>query len=583
MAKINPLNTVQFERLLTSIEWSNRMLETPRRKRIEAVREFVGIHHTENSAEKRVIAPFLKMAITIHLRLLAARAPAVLISTKEESLKSTAANMEIAVNEIPKEIGLQNTLRRIVLEAMFSSTGGVAKVGLQTVGELLGHRIGTPFVDVVTQDDYILDMSAKHISQIQYEGNSYWLDYKDVIESDWFDKKALDGLDADRYTIIGEAGEERAESIGQDESANLFKKKIYLRDIWLPSEKLMVTYAVKSKKRLKTIDWTGPELGPYAKLRFDDVPGNLLSLAPISIWRDIHELANALYRKLAKQADAQKTVLGFTGGNDESANDFKEAKDGDGIMYTGPKPEPLTAGGINQGTLAFFLQSKDMFSWMAGNLDSLGGLSPQSETLGQDKLIGKASSAQIQDMAAQVIDFSRDVFRSLAYYEWHDPLRRRKLEKTIPGTDLKIIVPWNQDSRIGRFDMYDLDIDVHSLQDNSPAVKLQKLGVIMQQYIIPLMPAIEAQSGSFDVQYLLELVGKYADFPEMKDLVVFMQQTENAAKGQSARKPANTTRTVERVNRPGATESGKSQILQQALLGGVPQQSEVASLGRPTG
>ncbi|KKL25937.1 hypothetical protein LCGC14_2400290, partial [marine sediment metagenome] len=273
------------------------------------MREFVGIHHTENSAEKRVIAPFLKMAITIHLRLLAARAPAVLISTKEESLKSTAANLEIAVNEIPKEIGLQNTLRRVVLEAMFSSTGGVAKVGLYTVGELLGHRIGAPFVDVIPQDNYILDMSAKHISQIQYEGNDYWLDYEDVMESDWLPKESRIGLESDRYTIIGEAGEERAESIGQDESADLFKKKIYLRDVWLPSEKLMVTYAVKSKKRLKTIDWTGPELGPYAKLRFDDVPGNLLSLAPISIWRDIHELANVLYRKLADQADAQNVQV----------------------------------------------------------------------------------------------------------------------------------------------------------------------------------------------------------------------------------------------------------------------------------
>ncbi len=583
MAKMtNPLNSVQFERLTSSIDWSNRMLEVPRRKRVDAIRQFVGFHHTENSAPKRVIFPFLKMAISIHVRLLSARAPRAFITTKEKWLKPTASNLQIAVNEIPEEIGLQETLRRLVLEAMFSGQG-VAKIGLHTVGEVLGHRVGAPFVDVVTQDDYVPDMSAKHINQIQYESDSYWLDYEDVMESDWFPKKSLNGLTPDDYTIIGERGQERAESISQDDQANLYKDKIQFRDVWIPSEKIMLTYGVKSKKRMKVIDWTGPELGPYCKLRFDDVPGNLLALAPVSIWRDIHDLANVLYRKLSDQADSQKTALGFQG-NEESASNFQKAKDGDGINYTGPKPEKLEAGGVKETTLAFFLQAKDLGSWIAGNMDALGGLSPQSETLGQDKLIKEASSAQMRDMAAQVIDFSKKIFGTLAYYEWHDPVRRRNLEKRIPGTDLSIIVPWNKGSRLGRFDMYDLDIDVFSLQDDSPAAQLQKLNLIMQQYVAPYLPALQQAGISIDFQFLLRKVGELADFPWIEDLISFTQPSENEpGKMQAPGMAANTTRTNVRVNRPGATESGKSQILQQTLLGGTPQGSEAASIGRSTG
>lgn len=582
MAKMtNPLNERQFERLRASIEWSNRMLEAPRNNRVAALREFVGFHYNTGAALRKVPAPFIKMAVTIYVRSLAPRAPRAMISSRDPNLKPTAKLLEMAVNEIPSEIGLQGTLRRVALEAMFGP--GVAKCGLHTVGELLGHKYGAPFVDVVTFDDYVLDMSASHKDQIQYEGNSYWLNYEDVMEDDWFDKKRKAGLKHDIYTNIGELGERRGEELSQDENADLYKKKMWLRDVWLPEEDLMVTYSILNKRILKIVEWEGPNRGPYHKLFFDDVPSNLLPLPPVMIWQDIHELSNVLYRKLGDQAEAQKTVQGFYGGNDDSVEAFKKADDGDAIRYSGGTPTILTAGGVNPNTLAFFMQTKDFFSWIAGNLDSLGGLSPQAETLGQEKLISESSSAQLRDMANQVVDFSRELFRTLAYYEWHDPARRRILEMQIPGTELTIPVPWDQQARKGGYNMYDLDVDPISLQDDSPSRKLQQLNMIMQQYIGPLLPAIEAAGGQLDVQAILDLVAKNADFPELKELVIFANEQSNSFNTQDQRKPANTSRTVTRVNRPGATESGKSAALQQTLLGGRQQPAEAAVTGRPTG
>ena len=577
----NPLSERQFERLRKSIDWSSRMLEAPRANRVLALREFVGFHYNVDAAPQKVPAPFLKMATTIYVRALAARAPRALISTVDPNLKPTATLLELAVNEIPREIGLQNTFRRIVLEALFSL--GVAKCGLHTVGELLGHKYGSPFVDVITFDDYILDMSASHRDQIQYEGNSYWLNYEDVKEDDWFDKKRKVDLSWDNYTVIGERGERRGEELSQEETADLYKRKIWLRDVWLPGEDLMVTYGIRSKKILKIVEWEGPNRGPYHKLCYDDVPSNLLPLPPVMIWQDIHELSNVLYRKLGDQAESQKTIQGMPGNNNDAVEAFKKASDGDAIRWQGGEPRLLTAGGVNPNTLAFFLQTKDFFSWVAGNLDSLGGLSPQAETLGQEKLVSASSSAQLRDMANQVVDFSRELFRTLAHYEWHDPARRRILEQKIPGTDLTIPVPWDQQSRQGGYDMYDLDIDVFSLQDDSPSQKLQKLNVIMQQYISPLLPMMEANGGTFNVQALLDMVAKYSDFPEMSELIIWTNPESNSFNIDSQRKPANTSRTVERVNRPGATESGKSAALQQTLLGGRQQGTEAAVIGRPTG
>ena len=576
---MNPLNTTQFDRLRKSVDWSIRQLETPKRKRIEAIRQFTGSHYADGGSEKRVPVNFIKLAVDIYVRQLAARAPRVLISTRRPDLRATAANLELAINQIPGEIGLAKTLRKLVTEALFAF--GVAKVGLHTVGQVLGHDYGETFVDLVTLDDYFIDASVKRRDLIQYEGNDYWLPYDEVMESGWIPKDKRDDIKPDDYTLTGPCGEERAESVSTDESADLFKDKLWLRDVWLPGDNIMVTYAVKSGTRLKTVEWEGPKHSPYYTLGFSDVPGNLFPLAPVAIWRDLHELGNALFRKLADQADSQKTVLGFPGGQDEDVKAFGSARDGDGIKYEGQEPKVLKAGGVDQVGLAFFLQSRDLNSYFGGNIDSLGGLSPMTETVGQDRLLGEAASAQLRDMADMVVDFARDVFRAISWYEWHNPVGSRTLEKPIPGTDLTIPVAWNRKSRQGDFSLYDLDIDVYSLQDTSPGLQLQKLGQVIQQYVLPLAPLIQQQGGTIDVQAIMRLVSKYADLPELAEVVQFLQQDATTG-AENTGMPQHTTRTYERVNRPGATDRGKSQILQQALLGGKPQQAEAASLGRVT-
>jgi len=581
--QINILDDAEFERLRNSIEWSDRQLEYPRLKRLEGIREFAGFHYSEDASPKRVPVPFLKMAVGIYIRLLAAKAPRALITTKKNGLKSTAANLELAVNEIPQEIGLQKTLQELVLEALFSI--GVAKVGLADSGELLGRRVGKPFVDIVTLDDLTVDMSAKDFSQVQYVGNRYWMNYDEIMEGGFFPKAKINGLQSDPYTVIGQAGEERAEGMQQDESAQLFKEKKLLRDVWLPEEGVFLTYAVNDDKILMEREWTGPEFGPYYYLSFGKVPGNLMPAPPVLSWRDLHELGNSLYRKLGHQADSQKTALGFAGGDDEGAKNFKNARDGDGIRYKGQKPERLTAGGVDPSTLAFFINTKDIFSYFAGNLDSLGGLGVQSDTVGQDKLISAASSAQLKDMASSVVDFSRNIFRALAYYEWNDLFRTRELERPIPGTDIKLVVPWNRNSRQGAFDTYDLDIDIFSLQDDSPSAKLQKISLVWQQWVLPMLPFIEQAGGQLNAKSILETVAKYADVPEVAEMIQFydgFSTDEVGNKETTKSEPTNTTRTYERVNRPGASDRGKSQILQQALLGGTPQASEAASLTRPS-
>ena len=559
-----------FDRMKTAVDWSIKQMARPRQLRIDAIRQYVGAHYADNGNEKRVPTNFLELAVTIYTRQLAARAPRVMIEANAPSLRPYAKNMELAINQIPDEIQLGNTLRKAVVEAMFAFA--VAKVGIASSGKVsLGHDEGSVFVDLVSLDDYFCDMSATTRDAIQYEGNDYWVCLEDA--------QAMAGgekVEADKHTVTGSQGEQRADGVSVSEGADLYEEKVWLRDVWLPESKKVVTYGVKSGKLLRTVDWNGPACGPYHVLGFSDVPGNLFPLPPVALWRDLHELGNNLFRKLGRQADSKKTVAAFQGGNDDDANALKNASDGEGIKYSGQKPESITVGGIDAPTLAFYMQVRDLFSYFAGNLDTLGGLAPQSSTVGQDKLLAQSASARLKTMSEQTIDFAKGILKSLAFYEWEDPVKERTIEKFVPGTDISIRKLWTVADRKGKFADYNFDIDVYSMQDDSPSEKLQKIGMALERFVFPALPLLQAQGGQIDFKELLALVGRLGNIPELSDLVKFQNAdtaNENQAEAQGGEQeppgmPANTTRTYERVGRPGATQAGKTANMMQALMTG---------------
>ena len=569
---------VNFKKLRNSVESSIKQLEKPRQVRVAAIREYVGMHFASGGSEERVPTNFIELAVTIYTRQLAARAPRAMISTSVPSLVPYAKDMELAINQIPDEIFLGRTLRRAVIEAIFSL--GIIKVGIcQSSHIIQGHTYGEMFADAVTLDNYFLDMSAKRMEAIQYEGDDYWLPL-DVAR----DMIGDSSLEADDHTTTGDDGGERAEGVSVDESVEMYGPRIHARDVWLPDVGQLVTYGVKSKEEFGVVDWDGPTEGPYRKLGFSDVPGNLLPLAPVQLMLDMHELANLLYRKLGTQAAAKKTVAAFGGDNEDSVKALQNAKDGGGIAYHGAEPKSLTVGGVDAETLAMFLQTKDLFTYFAGNLDSLGGLAPSTDTVGQDKMLSAAANSRMDFMKDQTVDFARSIFKDLAWYAWTDPVRERKIEKPVEGTDIILQGVWSQETRDGDFLDYNLDIDAYSMQNDTPTIRLAKIGQVFQTYVVPLLPQLEAQGGQIDIQALFAMIGKLSNLPELASLVKFQESPIDQQQPRGNSKPAlqspNTTRTYDRVVRPGASRHGKDAVMSQLLMGAKAQQGEADTLSR---
>ena len=575
---------VDFDKLVKAVDWAVRQMATPRKERVVAVRQYVGSHYADGGTEKHVPVNLLELAVTIYVRHLAARAPRVMVSSSADELKPFARNMELALNQIPGEIGLEKTLRRAVIEALFGI--GVVKVGISSGGERYeGKELGESFVDLVQLDDYFCDMSAKSRETIAFEGNDYWLSLEEARD---LAGGALEGehfkLFPDEHTVTGDQGEDRAEGISGSEGADIYGDRVWLRDVWLPREQKIVTYGVKSKKKLREVAWDGPECGPYHVLGVAAVPGNLLPRPGGARGRDLHELANGVFRKLGKQAMGKKRVAAFGGGNDDSANALREASDGDGIKYSGPKPEMIDVGGIDAESLAFFLQVRDLFSYQAGNLDSLGGLGPVSETASQDRMIGDAAGARMASMKSRTIEFARGIWKALAWFEWTNPVRKRTIRKPVEGADMVLTREWSAETRDGDFLDYNLEVDPYSMEEDTPAIRLQKIKQTLIEVFFPMLPVMQQSGAQFDFRKLVELFARLGNVDELRGLIQFGEPIQGDApaggEGVASFKPSQTTRTYERVSRSAPTRSAKDGIMSRALMGLGVQGSERASMMR---
>ncbi len=581
---------MKLKRLRSGIQKSYKAMEKARAERIDAIKQYVGVHYGPEGADKKVPLNLLELAISIYLRQLAAKAPRVLCSTRFVELRPTAANLELALNHLIQEIDLESSQKSVVLNAMFGI--GVMKIGLERAYEVevdgVFHDIGQPFADSVDLDDFVFDHTAKRWEQCAYIGDKYKFPVDFVRSCELYNKEArekvkpglAEGIKAQaQASNISQAGAK----VGEDD----FEDKVELWDIYLPRENRILTLVAGQPDLPPLIDeqWQGPECGPYLICTFGEVPNNLYPLPPVAVWRDLHDLCNAVFRKLGRQAERQKTLLMVQKGGEFDGKQTVNADDGEAIAVQNPANVKETRlGGADQMGLAFLLQCKQMFSANAGNLEILGGLSPQSQTLGQDQLLNTNASKRIAEMQDRTVAFSKKVIRALAWYLWYSPHIEVPLSKPIPGTDLTIPVNFTSEDREGDYLDYNLDINPYSLQDETPSARLQLLNQIITQVLPSVAPFLQAQGGTINTQKLFSMISDLTGYSELDELISFAMPMEPQGEPigtPPSTKPAVTTRRYERVNRPGATQQGQDQVMAQLAMGGNPQPAEMASLMRP--
>ncbi len=584
---------IKLSRLKAAVSHSRRRLEPYRVRRVAALREYVGRNYSDQGAPDRVPVNFIELAINIYSRQLASSRPAVTIYTRQKQLQIFAKEFEYAVNHLLKELDFETTLRTATVDALFSV--GIVKTGVcEPQNAIRGFllRAGQPFAETISLDDWVHDMNAQRMDECAFMGNRFRIPLKAVKESDLYIN--TDKVVAVKRSRTNESGDPKAFSFSSESVYEADETYEYaeLWELWLPQEQKIVTMAADETGQphtlIREVDYDGPTEGPYHFLSYSDVPGNTMPLPPVATLIDMHELSNTLFRKLGRQAERQKDIVGFRGSAEADAKALQNAADGEMIRMDDPDAmKTYKFGGIDQSTLGFMLQTKNLFTYLGGNLDALGGLAAQSDTVGQDKLLTQSASNRVSDMQARTVAFVKEVATAVAQYLFDDRMVKLELEKSVGKSgEYKVPFIYDGSKKEGEFVNYAVDVQPHSLQQSTPGMKLQALTQVMRGFIQPLLPNMQQQGLAVDARRLVDLLGEYTQLPELASLIVDAKgqptptQAEQAKQAGSA--PFKQTENV-RVNKPGATQQGQDQMMSRLLLTGKGvQDSEAASILRPS-
>ena len=528
------IETDRAGRLRLALHHSRYLMQPFRRQRTAMVRQFVGQEYGDVNQRRRTPVNLMRLATTIYRRQVAARAPQALVVPYDDRLAPAAEDLGLEINELLRRIDFETTLAQVVTQSMFGP--GILKVGIHPKGDALrdaaGFRRdpGQPFADCVDIDNAVWDMRADSWDKVQFIGDSYELPLDALAELGIEDATPYRGLPITEY------GDEKASSLQTQQWAAQrgYVDVARLWDVWCPLDRKVVTFLADdsggfaSARIVRVVDWKGPRFGPYHVLAFETPPSNLMPVAPVASLSDLHEILNGAFVKLANQVKRQKTVTTYQGDGQADAERVRDANDGD-VLRVETEIDEHRFGGADGPSLAFFMQAKDLASWVGGNLDAIGGLSRVANTVGQESMIARASNMQIADMQETTMRFARRVLEQIAVYVLEDPVTRTKVRKTVPGTDHVYVHETGPDTREGTIDDYQVCIEPYSMQSRTPSERVAAMGELMTNFVIPMAPQLAAQGKTVDFVQFVDLVSRYNNMPELRQIVRDMTPQEKAS------------------------------------------------------
>jgi hypothetical protein len=263
------------------------------------------------------------------------------------------------------------------------------------------------------------------------------------------------------------------------------------------------------------------------------------------------------------------------------------------MRVDGEMPQEVRFGGPDQVNLAFFLGLNELFNRHAGNLDTLGGLAPQADTLGQEEILGNNANQRVFYMRRKTASFVGAILKSLGHYLYSDPFVELGLEKQIPGTQLSIPTTFSAENRVGEAKDFDISIEPYSMVYRSPQSQLRNFLELFQTVVLPMAPLLQAQGVGIDGGAIVRIISEYSDTPELNEVLTALPPPDPMAMGgmpgqgqpgqgqpEGPGKPPVTTRNYVRKNVSQGSRRGKENALAQALLGQMPQPDEAGALMR---
>jgi len=436
-------------------------------------------------------------------------------------MKPFSKTLELALTHLLDEIKFAAyTLTPVIMDSFFSM--GITKTGTMHSHQIeLGgylHDVGQPYCDRVDFADYIFDVTARNLQEMKLQGNRYQMPYEYVMESGLFKH-------TDRLSPNPVPHENQDHTDYSSRNGNIYYnygeiyKTVELEDIWLPEENIIVTIprTGQGSKILRTVEWDGPENGPFDILAYKLFPGTTVPVPPIYTWLDLNKAINTIVCKMRDMTDREKTVGVYDLMNTEDGQVVKMAKHGElvGLQGGADSVKEITFGGFNEQSMGFLMFLLDQFSRSGPNLEQLGGKGQMAGTLGQEQMMQSNAMREVDLMSNKVYEFTRNITRKLTWFLWTDPLIVTPVIKRVGELDYD--VEYSQYNQEGDFFDYALEIEPYSMSRMNPEMRYQKILQLVNQMIIPMLPMAMQQGSMIDVNSLVKEVAPYLGISNVDD------------------------------------------------------------------
>ena len=561
-----------------AVKTSEHAMESPRKARQRFIKDYMGSWYSISAEEPKTLTNLTNQTVRIYTVAMAANNPQVTVSTPLTKNWPFAKRFELNLNKLISDMNLDKTFRAIVMDAFFCLGCGVVIMrdtdtrfhGLLESEEDVWLDPGEPWLNRVSLDDLILDMSAKELTKMRYCGHRYRADYEKVMDEPGYDKKVQAKLVATNKAAkdgSGRAQEIAAGLVDDDE----LKPMIWLQDLWIAENKTIATMAVdQDLPPLLEREWTGSQAGPYKFLSLGDVPDAIIPASPAMNLKGLHDLQNRLHRRMEDDSNAHKIVNVYPPGGEDLAERMRTVEHLGWILGQNPKDiNQVETGGIDQRDLALSSYVQEEYDRFAGNLQAMGGLGPQAATVGQEEMIHGKVSRMEADMRLAVVGFASDCILDLGRLMWEDETLELQSSMPVGNSGMKVKSNWTPARRVGEFEDYRFRVEQYSMIFKAPEQKNQETFRFLQQ-IAPLLAESDA---TLDVEAIVDEAARLNNRREWRRFITFATPADQLGGDQNTvRKPAVTSRETVRRNIPtGGTQASRSATLQQTLLGGGSQ------------
>ena len=403
----------------------------------------------------------------------------------------------LAVDKTNRDIKLKQTLRAWIVAAIFAM--GILKTGIAASGETLQFgdtrvdpgRIYTSLVDL---DDFVIDPVCTDLEKATFLGDRIRVPRQLLLDTDGYDHDLVMKLPRSRYNIDKRVEDLTKRNIAQMEMYTL-QDFVDVIELWIPEANAIATIPdpiqITFDKYLRLKDYYGPKEGPYTFLSFTPpVPNNPLPVASVSLWYDLHRMANRIFKKTMDQADRQKDILLYNPAQADEAQDVLEARDGDSIATQDPKGMVVASfGGQNRSNELMLQELQMWYNYISGNPDQMAGNMPRAakgkETATRSQILQSNANVSIEDARGILYDQTAEVNRKEAWFLHTDPLIDILLTKRRTGGK-QIQLRLTPEQRVGDFLKFTFRIVARSMSRLDPTIKSKRV----VEFGVNLIPAI---------------------------------------------------------------------------------------------